>query len=51
MIRLVLLRHLPAQQVIVQIVILPVAVGLVPDRASGLRHLLKSLPSGGIVIQ
>ena len=42
MIRLVLLRHLPAQQVIVQIVILPVAVGLVPDRTSGLRHLLKS---------
>ena len=50
-IRFILLLHLPAQQVIIQIIILPVTGGLVSDRTSGFRHLTECLPSGGIVIQ
>ena len=49
--RFILLLHLPAQQVIIQVVILPVTGGLVYDRTSGFRHLPECLPSGGIVIQ
>lgn len=51
MIRFILLLHLPAQQVIIQIIILPVTGGLVSDRTSGFRHLTECQPSGGIVIQ
>ena len=51
MMRLVFLFHLLSHQVVVQIVIFPIAFGLVTDRTSGFRHLTERLPSGIVIIQ